>query len=465
MNEAGGVMPPVAEELEASVLGSAMIEEHALQLLLEQGREDFFFREKHRWLFAAMQRLSNKGKPVDMLSVSEEVRREHPELHASEVTEVTRDINPANQEYYLTVIREYAVKRSVIARGSDWVRAGYGNPDVYELMGDVESGLQALQRMLDSGEQRGLPEVVDAVMAQIAARAELQGLVGLDTGLADLNEMLGGLQKSDLVILAARPGMGKTAFSLHLAQKAAETGVAVGFFSLEMSEGQLVERLLAQISGVSAEVLRKGMVERAGGTSALVGAAGRLKQEMMMIDDRPGLSITEIRAKAKRWKREFDIQLLVVDYIQLAAGERSAERRRSNENREQEVSQISRGLKGIAKELDVPVLALSQLSRAVESRGGDKRPMLSDLRESGSIEQDADQVLFLYRPEYYKITVDDEGRSTLGLCEVIIAKNRHGALGTVLTHFDAPKQRFYGWTYGYTNDTNGGYNGDEKAVF
>lgn len=434
-----GMLPPHAIEIEQAVLGQMLVESDSVDMAMELLLPDYFYRTSHQLIFEALRRLRSDRKPVDMLSVEELLRR-NGELEEAGgpgyLSEMTR-FATYNIEYNATIIREYAALREVIRQGSDWIRDSYESRDVFELMGDMEQGLNEIQGMSFVSEGDSVEALVDPVLEVIFANQERQGLRGITTGLRDLDRLMGGWQSPDFTIVAGRPGMGKTAFMLNLARAAVEVGAPVGIFSLEMSSEQLVQRMIAQISSVPADKLRKGIKTSPEESSALRDAALWLKRHSILLDDTPSLGIVELRARAKRWKRQHGAGLFIVDYLQLARGERS-----KNEGREQEVSQISRGLKALAKETKCPVIALSQLSRAVEQRGGSKRPQLADLRESGSIEQDADSVMFLYRPEYYGIKVDDDGNPTSNLCEVNVAKNRHGPTDRVRVHFDADTMRF-----------------------
>ena len=277
-------------------------------------------------------------------------------------------------------------------------------------------------------------------------------LTGIPSGFTNLDRLTGGWQRSDLVIMAARPGMGKTAFVLSIARNAAvDFKRPIAVFSLEMSSMQLVNRLISGEAEISSEKLRKGNLEP-WEWEKLTKKVGSLSEAPLFIDDSPGLNIFELRAKCRRLKMQHDVQMIIIDYLQLMSGGVDG---KSGGNREQEISTISRGLKGIAKELNIPVIALSQLSRAVETRGGDKRPMLSDLRESGAIEQDADMVIFLYRPEYYGITEDENNNSVRGIGEIIIAKHRNGALDTVRAKFIGQFAKFADLETDFVDDTRG----------
>ena len=314
--------------------------------------------------------------------------------------------------------------------------------DVFDVLDKAEQNLFNITQ----GNLRRSYEDMGSLVAQALEQLQLlkgheDGVVGVPSGLTNLDRITSGWQKSDLIIVAARPAMGKTAFTLSIARNAAvEFGKAVAFFSLEMSAVQLVNRLISAETSIAADKLKKGTLEDYEWTQ-LSERVERLAEAKIFIDDTPAINIFELRAKCRRLKMQHDIQLIVVDYLQLMSGS-TGEKTRVSGNREQEISMISRSLKSIAKELNIPVIALSQLSRAVETRGGDKRPMLSDLRESGSIEQDADMVIFLYRPEYYGFDQDDDGNSSRGVAEIIIAKHRNGATDTAKVKFIAQNAKF-----------------------
>jgi len=354
------------------------------------------------------------------------------------IAELTSKVSSAaNIEYHARIIIEMAIKRNLIEIASQVHHDAYEDThDVFELLDKTE---QSIYKIADSNLRKNY-DSMKSLMFQ--ATREIQekrnhkdGLTGVPSGFSRLDRITSGWQKSDLVIIAARPGMGKTAFVVSALRNAAvDFNFPVAIFSLEMASIQLVNRLISAEAELESEKIRKGNIQEFE-WQQLVHKTNRLSTAPIFIDDTPALSILELRAKCRRLKAEHNVQMIVVDYLQLMKGEIGG-------NREQEIASISRALKGVAKELNVPVIALSQLSRGVETRGGDKRPQLSDLRESGSIEQDADIVMFLYRPEYYKITVDEEGLPTQGMAEVIIAKNRNGSLDNVKLKFIGKYTKF-----------------------
>lgn len=434
ISEGLGKLPPQAVDLEEAVLGALMLEKNALNAVIEFLKPEHFYDERHKDIYAAIVELFKASEPVDMRTVVSQLRKNGKiELvgGAYYIAELTARVSSAaNIEYHARVIIEMAIKRELIRIASQIHHDAYEDTtDVFELLDRTE---QAVFEISDSNLRKNYDN-----MRNLMARAiqELQilkehkdGLTGVPSGFTALDRITSGWQKSDLVIIAARPGMGKTAFVVSALRNAAvDFKIPVAIFSLEMSSVQLVNRMISAEAELEGEKIKKGNLADHEWTQ-LVHKTSRLSAAPIFIDDTPALSILELRAKCRRLKAEHNVQLIVIDYLQLMRGDQGG-------NREQEIASISRALKGIAKELNVPVLALSQLSRGVETRGGDKRPQLSDLRESGSIEQDADIVIFLYRPEYYKITVDEEGMPTQGVGEVIVAKHRNGSTGTAKLKF------------------------------
>jgi len=391
--------------------------------------------------------------PVDLITLTDELKRrgQLEEIGgAYYITELTSQVaSAANVEYHARIIAEKSLLRNMIETMTDVISRAYDPAaDAFELLDEAES---EIFRISDIGLRRAASSMND-VLKDTLSRLELihggeGGITGIPSGFHRIDQMTGGWQNSDLIIIAARPSMGKTAFALAAARNAAlhpENPTGVAIFSLEMSAQQLAQRLLTSEARVDAQAARTGRL-RDDDWPHLARAAGRLSAAPMYIDDTPGLTILELRAKCRRLKAEHNIGLVILDYLQLMHGTLSSK----NSNREQEIAHISRSLKSLAKELDVPVIALSQLSRAVETRGGDKRPMLSDLRESGSIEQDADVVMFIYRAERYGITVDDNGNSTEGLADLLISKQRNGPVGDVTLAFVNQYARFENLTTYY----------------
>ena len=429
---------PQATDLEEAVLGALMLEKDALSAVIDVLKPELFYDERHKRVFEAIQALFQKSKPVDILTVTTELRTNgNLEMigGAYYVTYLTNRVSSAaNIEFHARIISQKYIQRELIRISTEIIKNAYEDTtDIFDLLDMAEKNLfDIAQNNLRRDTQK-----MDAIVKQSLAsleelRTKTDGLTGVPSGFTDLDRVTGGWQKSDLVIIAARPAMGKTAFVLSCARNAAvDFQKPVVVFSLEMSSVQLVNRLISGEAEIEQEKIRKGNLAE-WEWQQLHSKIGRLSEAPLLIDDTPALNIFEFRAKCRRLKSQYDIQMVIVDYLQLMHGKGEG-----GGNREQEIGSISRALKSVAKELDVSVLALSQLSRAVESRPGQngKRPMLSDLRESGSIEQDADMVLFLYRPEYYGIMEDESGRSNAGVGEVIIGKNRHGETGIVPLRF------------------------------
>ncbi len=453
---APGRMPPQATDVEQSVLGAMLIEREAIPRAVEILPADAFYSARHQKIYQAILNLFERGNPVDLITLTEELKRRSDlddvggAYYISELT--TRVASAANVEYHARIIAEKSLLRKMIETMTGLIGKGYDpGADAFELLDQAESEIFRISDSQLRKSASSMNEVLKETLAQLEAiHGREGGITGVPSGFSRLDDMTGGWQKSDLVIIAARPSMGKTAFALACARNAAlhpQLGTAVAIFSLEMSSQQLAQRLLTSEARVDAQAARTGRLSE-DDWPRLARAAGRLSAAPLFIDDTPGLSILELRAKCRRLKAEHNIGLVIVDYLQLMHGTTQSK----NSNREQEIAQISRSLKSLAKEIEVPVLALSQLSRAVETRGGDKRPQLSDLRESGSIEQDADVVMFIYRPERYGITVDDNGNSTEGLAEIIIGKQRNGPIGDVRLAFVKHFARFENLTMYYEPD-------------
>lgn len=441
ISESLGKLPPQALDLEEAVLGALMLEKNALNAVVEFLKPEHFYVEAHKEIYTAIVDLFKSSEPVDMRTVVNQLRKQGKlELvgGAYIIAELTAKVSSAaNIEYHARVIIEMAIKRDLIQIASQIHHDAYEDvTDVFELLDKTE---QSIFQISDSNLKKNYDNMRNLMTRAIQELQVLKehkdGLTGVPSGFTELDRMTSGWQRSDLVIIAARPGMGKTAFVVSALRNAAvDFKIPVAIFSLEMASIQLVNRMISAEAELESEKIKKGNLADHEWTQ-LVHKTSKLSSAPIFIDDTPAISILELRAKCRRLKAEHGIQIIVIDYLQLMRGEQSG-------NREQEIASISRSLKGIAKELNVPVLALSQLSRSVETRGGDKKPQLADLRESGSIEQDADIVMFLYRPEYYKITVDEEGMPTQGTGEVIIAKHRNGSTGSVKLKFIGKYTKF-----------------------
>jgi replicative DNA helicase len=440
-----GKVQPQAPDLEAAVLGALMLERDVLPVVMDILRPESFYHEAHQAIYRSIIRLFERSHPVDLLTVTEELRKSGDlervggSYYLVELT--NRVASAANAEYHARIIAQKHIMRELIRLSTRTIKEAYEETtDVFSLLDETEKGLFAITQNNLSRSFENISVVGGRVLRQLEELSRKEGnLTGVPSGFSGIDRITSGWQPSDLIIIAARPGMGKTACVLTMALHAArDYGRPVAFFSLEMSNIQLAQRLFAMEAEISSSKMRNGKLENHE-WQRLQEAAERLSNVPIFIDDTPGINIFELRAKCRRMKIQHDIQLVIIDYLQLMSG--SSENPR-HVNREQEIAGISRALKNMAKELDVPVIALSQLSRAVEVRGGAKRPQLSDLRESGAIEQDADIVAFLYRPDYYGITEDEMGRNIKGMVEFIIAKHRHGALDTVRLRFVDQFARF-----------------------
>ncbi len=432
-----GKVQPQAVPLEEAVLGAIMLDKDALPIVLDILKPSSFYKEAHQLIYKAMMALFEKSQPVDLLTVDEQCKRNGDidkvggPFYLVELT--NRVASAANIEFHARIIAQKHIQRELIRVSTKVIKDAFEDTtDVFSLLDQAEQGLfDITQQNLSKGVE-SMGTLTSRAMKMLEELSQKEdGLTGVPTGFTELDRLTSGWQGSDLIIIAARPGMGKTSFTLALARNAAmDFNKGVAIFSLEMSNVQLVQRLISMEAEISGSKLRSGKLEDYE-WQQLQSAIEKMSEVPIFIDDTPGINVFELRAKCRRLKMQHDIQMIVIDYLQLMTGGGDSK----NGNREQEISAISRALKGLAKELNVPVIALSQLSRAVETRGGSKRPMLSDLRESGAIEQDADIVSFIYRPEYYQILEDEEGQSLKGIGEIIVAKHRNGALDTVKLKF------------------------------
>ncbi len=431
-----GKMPPQAVELEEAVLGALMLEKDALTNVIDILKPQSFYKDSNSRIFHAIEQLFTRSEPVDILTVTQELKKTG-ELDlvggAYYITQLTNRVaSAANAEFHARIVAQKFIQRELIRISTKTINDAYEDgSDVFDLLDNAEKNLFSIVEGNIKKNYDKMSTLIRKAIDQIEITKNNKGnFSGVASGLTSLDRLTSGWQKSDLVIIAARPAMGKTALVLTMARNAAvDFNKAVAIFSLEMSSLQLVTRLIASESELSSDKLKKGNLEDYE-FQQLNDKIKKLAEAPLFIDDTPGLSVFELRAKARRLKEQYNIELIIVDYLQLmtAGGEGKG-------NREQEIATISRSLKGLAKELEIPVIALSQLSRAVETRGGDKRPQLSDLRESGAIEQDADMVMFIHRPEYYNITEDENGASTIGMAELIIAKHRNGPVDSAKTRY------------------------------
>jgi replicative DNA helicase len=435
-----GKLQPQATELEEAVLGAMMLEKEALSTVIDILKPDAFYKPGHQSVYRAIVDLFNESEPVDILTVTNRLKK-NGELEiaggAYSVSQLTNRVaSSANVEYHARIILQKYIQRELIRISTEVINLSYEeSSDVFDLL---DKATESIYQLVDANVRKQqdsisklLAKAIDAIEE---ASKQTSGVTGVASGFTQVDRVTGGWQKSDLVILAARPAMGKTALVLTLARNAAvDFAKPVVVFSLEMSSLQLVNRLISAEAELEQEKIRKGDLKDYEFVQ-LNERIHKLSKAPLFIDDTPALSIFELRAKARRLKENHDIQMIIIDYLQLMTS--GVEGRGGN--REQEISYISRSLKSLAKELDIPIIALSQLSRDVEKRStGTKRPQLSDLRESGAIEQDADMVIFIYRPEYYGLDVFEDDTPSRGMAELYIAKNRHGSIAQ-------PRVRFIG---------------------
>ncbi len=440
-----GKLPPQAVDLEEVVLGAMMIDKKGIDEVIDILHPEAFYKDAHKLIFEAIFTLFENSEPVDLLTVSGQLKKVQKleavggDFYLIKLTQ--KVASSAHIEFHARVILQKYIQRSLIRISNEIIEDAYDETtDVFDLLDSAESKLyEVTQGNLKKSAQSALNLVIEA-KKKIEEISNKEGLSGIPSGFERLDRLTSGWQPSDLIIIAARPGMGKTALTLSMARNiAVNDNIPVAFFSLEMSSVQLITRLISAETGLSSAKLRTGNLEPHEWEQLNVKIKS-LEKAPLFIDDTPSLSIFDLRAKARRLVSQHDIKLIVLDYLQLMTSGTS----NKAGNREQEISSISRNLKALAKELNVPVIALSQLSRAVETRGGSKRPILSDLRESGAIEQDADIVSFIYRPEYYKIDEwDDEERTpTQGQAEFIVAKHRNGGLDSLRLKFVAQLGKF-----------------------
>lgn len=442
-SDPSGTLPPQATELEEAVLGALMLEGDSIISVQEFLTGDAFYVENHRTVYRAIEELAMENKPIDLLTVTEKLKHQKKLKEVGGATflaHLTQKVASAmNVEFHSTIIAQKYVQRELIRASTEIQRRSYDeSTDVSDLIDFAEGEIFKVSEGHIKRDVLPAKYILDKAMKAIEeAHAQGGTMNGVPTGFTKLDQLTLGWQPSDLIIIAARPSMGKTAFVLSMARNMAiDHEKPVAFFSLEMSATQLMMRLIVSESGLSSTEVRSGKLTQEQWLH-LEQSTRPLGEAPIFIDDTPALSIYELRSKCRRLKAQHDIQVIVIDYLQLMTGNLD-----SRGNREQEVASISRALKGIAKELNIPVIALSQLNRSIESRSGLKRPQLSDLRESGAIEQDADIVAFIHRPEYFGLTQDENGLSTAGMAEIIVAKHRNGATDTVKLRFRKEQARF-----------------------
>ncbi|MDR3367339.1 MAG: replicative DNA helicase [Prevotellaceae bacterium] len=438
-----GKVPPQALDLEAAVLGAAMLEKDAVVDVLDILKPESFYKDAHQKIFRAISALSHRLEPIDIYTVTQELRKENmlDEVGGAQyLSSLTLKVgSAANIDYHAKIIAQKYIQRELIRISSEVQRRSFDDAtDVEDLLDSAQQDILTLAEGNIKREAQPVSNVVDKVMKNIEEASKREdGFSGVPTGFTDLDRLTQGWQPSDLIIIAARPAMGKTAFVLSMARNMAiDHKRPVAFFSLEMASEQLVTRLFMSESGFSGDKLRSGRLDQ-DEMQQLSKSIRPLLSAPMFIDDTPGLGIFEFRSKARRLYTTHNIQCIIIDYLQLMSGPPE-----TRGFREQEVAAISRSLKAIAKELNIPIIALSQLNRSVETRvKGNMRPVLSDLRESGAIEQDADIVAFIHRPEYYDIMEDSNG-STIGMADILVAKHRNGAVDDVRLRFRAAQAKF-----------------------
>ena len=433
-----GKLPPQALDLEEAVIGAMLIDKKGVDEVIDLLQPEAFYKSAHQKIFESILNLFQNSQPIDLLTVSADLKK-NGKLESVGgdyyLVQLTQKVaSSAHIEFHARIILQKFIQRSLIRISNEIIESSYkDSTDVFDLLDEAESKLYDIAQGNIKKSSDTAQNLVMLAKKKIEEIANKDGLSGISTGFEKLDALTSGWQPSDLIIIAARPGMGKTALTLSMARNIAVTKqVPVAFFSLEMSSVQLITRLISAETGLSSEKLRTGKLADHEWKQLNV-KVGDLEKAPLYIDDTPALSIFDLRAKARRLASQHKIKLIVVDYLQLM----TAGNNNKAGNREQEISMISRNLKSLAKELDIPVIALSQLSRAVETRGGTKRPQLSDLRESGAIEQDADIVSFIYRPEYYQIEEwdDEEHSSCIGQAEFIVAKHRNGGLDNIRMKF------------------------------
>lgn len=441
-----GRIPPQAVDLEEAVLGAMLIDNSAINQVIDILQPESFYKESHGLIFKAIKDLFAQSEPVDMLTVASQLRSTG-ELQSAGgeyyLVQLTQKVSSsANSEFHARIIVQKYIQREMIRVSGEIITKAFDETtDVFELLDESEQALFEVAHSNVVKNYSTANELIHEAIERIEEIGNREGLSGVPSGFTRVDRVTSGWQPSDLVILAARPGMGKTAFVLSMARNISiDHQRPVAVFSLEMSSVQLITRLISSETGLSSEKLRKGNLDDHE-WQQLTTKVKNLEKAPMYIDDTPALSVFDLRAKCRRLVAQQKVEIIIIDYLQLMSGGQSNNK---NGNREQEISTISRSLKSIAKELNVPVIALSQLSRAVETRGGTKRPLLSDLRESGAIEQDADIVNFIYRPEYYGITEWDDNENTPceGQAELIFAKHRNGGLENVRLRFQNNLARF-----------------------
>jgi len=459
-----GKIPPQAVDLEEAVLGAMMIDKKGVDDVIDIIHSDAFYKPAHQFIYEAIFKLFENSEPIDLLTVSNQLRKDE-KLEAVGgdfyLINLSQKVSSAAHiEFHARIILQKFIQRRLITISSEIITNSYDETvDVFDLLDEAETKLFDITQGNLKKSSETSQNLVTQALKKIEEISNTEGMSGVASGFSKLDGLTSGWQPSDLVIIAARPGMGKTAFVMSMAKNMAiDFNLPVAIFSLEMSSVQLITRMISSETGISSEKLRKGNLETYE-WEALNVKVKNLSNAPVFIDDTPSLSVFDLRAKARRLVSQHDVRIIIIDYLQLmTAGTNS----KGTGNREQEISMISRNLKALAKELNVPVIALSQLSRAVETRGGSKRPLLSDLRESGAIEQDADIVSFIYRPEYYGLTEwDDEERTPCeGQAEFIVAKHRNGGLENIKMKFIGRLAKFTNLEEGFGTEFQSSMNTD-----
>lgn len=438
-----GKLPPQAVEFEEAVLGALLIDNSAINQVIDILSPESFYKEEHQLVFKTVKELFGDSQPVDILTVANLMRKNGDlasiggEYYLVELSQKVS--SSAHSEFHARIIVQKHIQREMIRVASNIITSAFDETtDVFDLLDQAEQDLFEVAHGNIVKNYESAHDLIKEAISRIEDISKQEGLSGIPSGFSKVDRVTSGWQPSDLVILAARPGMGKTAFVLSMARNITiDHKRPVAVFSLEMSSVQLITRLISSETGLSSEKLRKGNLDDHEWQQLLT-KVKNLEKAPLFIDDTPAISVFDLRAKCRRLVAQHGVGMIIIDYLQLM----TAGGGKNSGNREQEISTISRSLKSIAKELNVPVIALSQLSRAVETRGGDKRPLLSDLRESGAIEQDADIVSFIYRPEYYDITEWPDGSPSDGQAEFIIAKHRNGGLDNVRLRFQGHMAKF-----------------------
>jgi len=436
-----GKIPPQALDFEEAVLGAIMLEKDALSKVIDSINPNAFYKQAHQKIFIAIQKLFFENSPIDILTVSNKLKDQGflDEIGgAYYITTLTNRVSSsANIEFHVKIIMQKFIKRELIRVSSETIKDAFEDEtDEFDLLDKAGKEIFDISDINFKGDYKDMETLAEeAVNEMEKVQNSESGIGGIPSGFSDLDRFTSGWQNSDLIVLAARPGVGKTALALQFARNAANEGYPAAIFSLEMSDVQLMKRLISSESEIYSDVIKRGTLNEYDWDKINRSVTDLIKNDIF-IDDTPSLSVFELRAKCRRLKDQKDIKLIVIDYIQLMTV------KDNKGNREQEISTISRSLKAIAKELNIPVIVLSQLNRSVETRSGSKRPMLSDLRESGAIEQDADMVAFIYRPEYYGINAGNNGEDLRGVAEFIISKHRQGSLGTILLQFQGQFTKF-----------------------